>query len=117
MSLARIREYYRVPAYKGATISFCGESYVIVGSSTNGDMRLRARPAEFEAGMPGNTAIILHPTWRIEYPEPYRCADCGREGVVGFMQVPVRFSGHPHEQVCTNEKQCKRRQSEMPAEA
>lgn len=60
--MARIRSYYRVPAKRGLTIKFCGDDMMIVGTTRDGSMRLRARCVAT-----GNI-WTLHPTWEIEYP-------------------------------------------------
>jgi len=63
MSLLYIRNYYRVPAKRGAMIKFRGEPWVIVGSDRQ---YLRARPVDTP---PGHYTSTLHPTWEIEYEE------------------------------------------------
>jgi hypothetical protein len=60
MSMQYIRDYYRVPAKRGARLAFQGRPGTIVGSS---HQYLRVR-------LDGDTStVLLHPTWEVEYAE------------------------------------------------
>lgn len=60
MSMEYIRQHYGIPAKRGLRIKFCGHPATITGSE---DARLRIR-------IDGDDrSVIVHPTWRIEYPE------------------------------------------------
>lgn len=69
MSLAYIRNHYRVPAKRGVTVS-C-DSYRYAGTITGASgPHLLVKP--FDAylqlnGLPKSTRHILHPTWRMTY--------------------------------------------------
>lgn len=75
-------------------------------------MRLSVREEGIE-GRVGNSAqqrahflsFPLHPTWNVDYDPPTVCADCGREGVEGF----VGPGGVEREYLCANESACRRR--------
>lgn len=60
--MQRIRDCYSVPAKRGLHVKFCGDDMVIVGTTRDGSLRLRARCIST-----GNI-WTLHPTWEIEYP-------------------------------------------------
>ncbi|MEK2647460.1 hypothetical protein [Bdellovibrio sp. BCCA] len=56
MSLAYIRNYYQVPAKRGATVKFQGKEYRIT-SAKGAYLRVND----------GAKKITIHPTWRVEY--------------------------------------------------
>jgi hypothetical protein len=63
MTMQYIRDYYGVPAKRGAEIKYRGEPYVIVGSSGH---YLRAKKLTL-LGEPRLKVVTLHPTWEVEY--------------------------------------------------
>lgn len=61
MTAAYVRSYYGVPAKRRMRIKFDGRPGEIVGFR---DQYLRVR-------LDGERRLVtLHPTWRIDYPEP-----------------------------------------------
>ncbi len=60
MSMEYIRRYYKVPAKRGMRITFCGHPATIT-STTGPYLRIRIDGDE--------RTSVVHPTWRIEYPE------------------------------------------------
>ena len=65
-ALKYIRDYYKVPAKRGALIRYdssCGAIYLRVRSARNG--RLYCSPKD--ANPKDKRRMILHPTWQIVY--------------------------------------------------
>jgi hypothetical protein len=60
MSLEYIREYYKVPAYAGHRVTYCGGPAVIVGGSA------QYLTLHFDGQAKPDTGRY-HPTWEIEY--------------------------------------------------
>ena len=59
--MQRIREWYRVPAKRGARVLFCGDHAVITGTPRDGSMHLNIR-------LDGARRVSrVHPTWEMEY--------------------------------------------------
>jgi ATP:corrinoid adenosyltransferase len=59
-----IRDYYGVPAKRGARIIYTGNGMRTPGritSAIGGRLRARLEGVDY--------AVILHPTWEVEYPE------------------------------------------------
>jgi len=59
-----IRDYYGVPAKRGAKIIYTGNGERVEGritGSINAHLRARLEGVEY--------AVILHPTWKVEYME------------------------------------------------
>jgi hypothetical protein len=64
MTMQYIRDYYKVPAKRGAKIKFRGIPHVI--TSADG-AHLRAKPLT-SSGEPFRVKpVIIHPTWEVEY--------------------------------------------------
>jgi hypothetical protein len=59
MSMQYIRDYYKVPAYRGRKVRFHGKECVIVGSR---NQYLKGKYAD-------GWISIIHPTWEVEYIE------------------------------------------------
>lgn len=65
MSMKYIRDYYGVPAKRGAAIIYTGNGERVAGriiGSISGHLRARLVGVEY--------TVILHPTWKVEYLEP-----------------------------------------------
>lgn len=62
MSLEYIRQYYNVPAYEGARVTWCGDPAVIVGASR------QYLILHFE-GQDKPSHAHYHPTWETVYLE------------------------------------------------
>ncbi len=65
MSLASVRQFYGVPAYRGTAILYTGgdtpRQGVIVSATTCGRLRIRWDDD------PSGRRAILHPTWEVQY--------------------------------------------------
>jgi hypothetical protein len=57
--MAYIRDYYGVPAKRGARITFCARTGTVVGSR---GQYLRVRLDDSEAEI-----TTVHPTWEVQY--------------------------------------------------
>lgn len=75
MSLAYVRQYYGVPAYRAVSILYTGGKTPRRGMIISADHRLRVRWDDDH----GARRAILHPTWGIQYLYDDRQArkECG----------------------------------------
>lgn len=66
MTMQYIRNYYKVPAKRGAKIKYHGQPYVIVGSLGH---YLRVTASGRSGRSLLGSVITIHPTWEVEYDD------------------------------------------------